>query len=77
MKIKVTIGVCVKNKEKTIKEAVDSIISQKYPAELMQLIVVDGCSKDKTMSIVAATTAKTKVRVETYSDQGRGLGVAR
>jgi glycosyltransferase involved in cell wall biosynthesis len=77
MKIKVTIGVCVKNSEKTIKESIDSIISQKYPAELIQLIVVDGCSKDKTMSIVANTTAKTKVKVEIYSDEGRGLGVAR
>ena len=74
---KVTIGVCVKDSEKTIKESVDSIINQKYPAELIQVIIVDGCSKDKTMSIVDRTTEKARVKVETYSDKGGGLGAAR
>ena len=72
-----TVGVCIKNSEKTIKETIDSIINQQYPTELIQLIVVDGCSKDKTMSMVDNLTKKTKVKVETYSDEGRGLGVAR
>jgi glycosyltransferase involved in cell wall biosynthesis len=77
MSIKVTIGVCAKNSERTIKEAISSIIDQKYPAELIQLVIVDGCSTDKTMSIVASMTAKTGMKVETYSDDGRGLGAAR
>lgn len=77
MSVKVTIGVCAKNSEKTIKETIDSIINQQYPAELIQLIVVDGCSKDKTMSIVADSTGKTRMKVEIYSDEGRGLGAAR
>ena len=77
MSIKVTIGVCAKNSEKTIKETIDSIINQQYPAELIQLIVVDGCSRDKTMSIVADSTGKTRMKVEIYSDEGRGLGAAR
>jgi glycosyltransferase involved in cell wall biosynthesis len=77
MSLEVTIGVCTKNSEKTIKEAVESIINQKYPAELIRVIIVDGCSKDKSMSIVAGITAKTGVKVETYSDKGRGLSVAR
>jgi len=77
MSIKVTIGVCTKNSERTIKESIESIINQKYPAELMQIIVVDGCSSDKTMSIIASITAKAGVKVETYSDNGAGLGTAR
>lgn len=72
-----TIGVCVKDSEKTIKESIDSIISQKYPTELIQLVIVDGCSRDKTMSIVASATAKTDMKVETYSDKSKGLGAAR
>lgn len=72
-----TIGVCVKDREKTIRENIESIINQQYPAELIQLIVVDGCSKDKTMSIVATINAKSRLEIETYSDNGRGLGVAR
>jgi glycosyltransferase involved in cell wall biosynthesis len=77
MSSQVTIGVCVKNSERTIKEAVESVINQKYPAELVKVVIVDGCSKDKTMSIVANITAKTSMKVETYSDNGRGLGIAR
>jgi glycosyltransferase involved in cell wall biosynthesis len=77
MSLKVTIGVCAKNSEKTIRETIDSIINQQYPAELIQLVVVDGCSKDKTTSIVTDSTGKTKMKVEIYSDGGRGLGAAR
>jgi glycosyltransferase involved in cell wall biosynthesis len=77
LSIGVTIGVCVKNSERTIKEALESIISQKFPKELIQLIIVDGCSKDKTLSIVASMTAKTTMNVELYSDGRRGLPAAR
>jgi len=77
MDAKVTIGLCVKDSEKTVRESVCSIVKQKYPTELIQLIVVDGCSKDKTMAVINRTTEKTQVKVETYSDKGRGLGAAR
>jgi glycosyltransferase involved in cell wall biosynthesis len=77
MSVNVTIGVCVKNSEKTIQESVGSIINQKYPAELIQVIIVDGCSRDKTMSIVDRTTEETRLKVETCSDKGEGLGTAR
>jgi glycosyltransferase involved in cell wall biosynthesis len=77
MSAKVTIGVCVKDSEKTIKESIDSIISQKYPTELIQVVIVDGCSRDKTMLIVASATAKTDMKVETCSDKSKGLGAAR
>lgn len=77
MSIKVTIGVCVKNSERNIQDAIDSIINQKYPIELMQVIIVDGCSRDNTMSIVARISAKTGVKFEIYSDNGRGLAAAR
>lgn len=77
MNIRVTIGLCAKDSEKTIKESTESIINQKYRSELLQLIIVDGCSKDKTLSIIANVTAKTEVKTETYSDKGKGLGAAR
>jgi glycosyltransferase involved in cell wall biosynthesis len=77
MSINVTIGVCVKNSEKTIEESIRSIIYQKYSAELIQLIIVDGCSKDKTMAIVNRITEKTLLNVETCSDNGEGLALAR
>lgn len=73
----VTIGVCVKDSERTIKEAIESIINQKFAKELIQLIIVDGCSRDKTLPIVAGLTAKAPIKVELYSDKSRGLSVAR
>jgi glycosyltransferase involved in cell wall biosynthesis len=77
MSVRVTIGLCVKDSERTIKESIESIIGQKYPGELIQLVIVDGCSRDKTLSIVASATSKTDLIVETYSDKGEGLGTAR
>jgi glycosyltransferase involved in cell wall biosynthesis len=77
LSIGVTIGVCVKNSEKTIKESLESIINQRFPKELIQLIIVDGCSKDKTLSILANMTSKTAMNVELYSDGSKGLPAAR
>lgn len=45
--------------------------------ELIQLVVVDGCSKDKTLPIINSVTSKTSIISETHSDQGEGLGTAR
>ncbi len=77
MSVEITIGMCVKDSEKTIKEAFDSVVNQKYPKGLMQIIVIDGCSKDKTLSIVSSSASKAKMKVEIYSDQRKGLGAAR
>jgi glycosyltransferase involved in cell wall biosynthesis len=73
----VTIGVCAKNAEKTIEACISSIINQNYPQKLMQAIVIDGCSKDKTIPIIIAAVSKTDLRVEMSSDKGKGLGTAR
>ncbi len=77
MSAKVTIGICVKNAEKGIKECIDSVLNQTYPKELMQIVVVDGQSKDKTLTIVADSTSNAGIEVEMYSDKGMGLGAAR
>jgi len=74
---KVTIGLCVKNSEKTVRETIESILSQNYPLELLQIIIVDGCSKDKTLEIIDCEFSKAYRAVETYSDKGEGLGTAR
>jgi len=78
MSVHVTLGVCAKNAEKTIRECVDSVIRQRYPTKLMQIIVVDGCSRDKTISVaVNAAASRNDLKVEIYSDGGKGLGTAR
>lgn len=75
-KPKVTIGFCIKNCEATVKEALDSIIKQDYPHELMEIIVVDGYSSDKTMKIVKEILGSSDIKVKFFFED-IGLGVAR
>lgn len=76
-KTKITIGLCVKNSEKTVKEAINSIINQRYPKELMEIIVVDGGSEDNTLSIVTDMISNADMQARICSDDGKGLGYAR
>jgi glycosyltransferase involved in cell wall biosynthesis len=73
----VTIGICVRNCEEFIEEAIQSIVEQDYPHSLMELIFVDGNSTDETLSIVKRLTANIGIRAKILSDSGGGLGVAR
>lgn len=73
MKPKVTVGLCVKNSESTVKDAIESIIHQDFPHELMELIVVDGNSSDKTLSIIADYLKKTDICAKVFCES-KGLG---
>ena len=53
-KPKVTVGLVVKNCEDTIKETIYSVINQDFPCGLVELIIVDAYSKDRTISILKA-----------------------
>ncbi len=77
MRFFVTVGVCAKNAEETIGECMGSIARQRYPAKLMQVIVVDGCSKDKTVPFAVNAASRNDLKPEIYSDGGKGLGTAR
>lgn len=74
--IKVTIGLCVKNVEKTVKEALQSVLNQDYPHELLELIIVDGCSKDNTLSIIQKELSKANIKYKIFRENV-GLGYAR
>jgi glycosyltransferase involved in cell wall biosynthesis len=77
METKVTLGICVKNCEATVKEAIDSIVNQDYPHELMEIIVVDNGSKDRTLSAINKSISKTDLRVKTFRARGKGMGEIR
>jgi glycosyltransferase involved in cell wall biosynthesis len=73
----VTIGFVTKNCEGTVRDAISSVVKQNYPHELMEIVIVDGESRDETLSIVRDVLSKTDIRSRICFDGGRGLGVAR
>jgi len=73
---RVTVGMCVKNSEATIKEALISVLDQNFPHESIMLIIVDGYSQDKTLSIIKESLQKTDVETKFFYEY-EGLGRAR
>ena len=50
--IVVSVVMPIYNEENYIKKCIDSLILQDYPIDKMEWILVDGCSKDKTVEIL-------------------------
>lgn len=69
-KIKISVVIVVKNGEKYLKEAIDSVFAQSYQAN--EIIVIDGESTDKTSDI-----AKSYGNVRYIAQKGKGLANAR
>lgn len=77
MKPKVTIGVCVRNSAATLREAIESIICQDFPHELMEVIFVNDGSEDKTLFIINNYSPNMNMRVKVFSHGWKGLGPSR
>lgn len=75
-KIKVTIGLCVKNAEAIVGQAVDSILTQDFPYKLMELIIVDGYSTDRTLDVIKSKLEGSPIKYKIFRER-RGLGHAR
>ena len=73
----VTVGLCLKNVEKTIKEAVSSIVDQDFPHEQMEIIFVDDGSEDNTLKIILDYASKIDIKTKVFHTEWRGLGPAR
>lgn len=74
---KVTIGVCVRNCENIIEGAINSVMNQDFPHELMEVIFVDDGSKDETLSVINTYVPKMDMRVKVFRQNWEGLGTAR
>jgi len=72
----VTIGMCTKNSEITIREAIESVLQQDFPHERLELIIVDGYSKDKTLAILKQVLKNTDIKNNIFYEN-EGLGRAR
>lgn len=76
-RVKVTIGVCVKNGASTIGKAIESIMVQDFPHDLMETIFVDDGSEDQTLSVIKSYIPKIDMSVTVFHHQWRGLGASR
>ena len=76
-KPRVTIGVCVRNSARTIRETIESIVGQDFPHELMEVIFVDDGSEDETFSIIKEYAQKIDMQVKILRHNWRGLGYSR
>lgn len=74
---KVTIGLCVKNNEPTIHFTINSILKVNYPTELLDLVIVDGKSRDRTLEIIKQALRNSSLSFNIFSDEGKGLAYAR
>jgi glycosyltransferase involved in cell wall biosynthesis len=73
----VTIGLCLKNCEATMEETIKGILSQDFPHDQMEIIVVDDGCCDKTISIVVEGLSSLKEQLRMFCTGGKGLGTAR
>lgn len=73
----VTIGVCVKNAQSTLRTAIDSIFGQDFHHHLMEIIFVDDGSTDGTLSVIESCTKKLDIPSKIFHHEWRGLGVTR
>jgi len=73
----VTIGLCVKDSERTIKETIISILNQNFEKKRMEVIVIDDGCRDRTMPILIELFSKSSLKVRIYSTSGAGLTIAR
>ncbi|MCK4478507.1 glycosyltransferase [Candidatus Bathyarchaeota archaeon] len=77
MRPTVTIGICVKNCEASLKEAIDSVLNQNFSHELMEVIFVDDGSEDGTFSVIQKYIMRMDVKVKVFRNKWMGLGAAR
>ena len=74
--IGVTVGLCVKNGAAIIKTALESLCMQTFPSHNIEVIVVDGNSKDGTLQIIKANLKSGFGKIQIFQET-QGLGIAR
>ena len=73
----VTVGICVRNGENMLKNAVDSVITQDFPSDQLQIIFVDDGSNDRTPQIISEYLSFFGDRAKFFKTSWKGLGHAR
>ncbi len=73
----VTVGICVRNGEDMLPNAVESILNQTFPSEQTQIIFVDDGSQDSTPELINQYMQRLGGRAKAFKSPWRGLGHAR
>ncbi len=68
----VSIIIPVKNGEKTLKDCLDSIAAQDYPSYLVEILIIDNGSTDKSFSVFNECQKRLGTRIAWHSIVGRG-----
>jgi len=75
--VRVTIGICAKNSEKTINNTVRSLLTQDYPLEKIQIVFVDDGSNDQTLNIINKICSEINIITKVFHHDWQGLGYSR
>lgn len=65
----VSVIIPVRNEEKHIGKCIDSLLSQTYPHDLMEIIFIDGMSEDITKKIISEYTSNTNLNVRILTNK--------
>jgi len=73
-----SIIICARNEAKNLEECLIGIISQQYPKNLIEIIVIDDSSEDETAHIAEVVLAKSNVHyqiIRQQNQQGKKKGI--
>lgn len=73
----VTIGICARNCERTIKKAIDSVLEQDYSSEDIEIMLVDDGSEDSTPLIMRKYLHLKNPHIMLFENNWMGLGQSR
>lgn len=77
MSILITVGVCVRNSEKSVGDALDSILKQNFPHEKIKLVIVDDGSTDRTPLIIKAFAESIDIKTHYVLKGWNGISFSR
>ncbi len=73
----VTVGLCVRNSETSVADAIDSIMNQDYPHDRIKVVFVDDGSEDSTLSIIKDRIPRMDMAATVFHTDWKGVGSAR